>query len=152
MHSMIRRDLETVRGLARDAESGAASVEGIHATIAELRTNGPLWRLKNGCLHYCRFVHSHHNLEDSAVFPAIERTSPELAPTLERLMADHRRVAEELDAVEAAAVALDDADEARARERLVAALDALAGHLLEHLEVEERALEPALARMSSWAG
>ena len=152
VHSMIRRDLEVVQALARDTESGAVAAEGVHERIAALRTGGPLFQLKYGCLHYCRFVESHHSLEDRAVFPAVERADPELGPTLEKLIADHRVVAEELAAVEEAAALLEGPDEAAARTRLVSALDRLAGHLLEHLELEERSLEPALARMSSWAG
>jgi hemerythrin-like domain-containing protein len=92
------------------------------------------------CLHYCRFVHGHHRLEDVALFPALRRADPDLGPVVDRLEGDHRRVAEQLDELEAA-VAGDD------RDRVVLALDELAAHLLAHLELEEESIGPALRRM-----
>src|SRR5712671_4766576 len=58
VHDMIRRDLRTVRQMAADVAAGRAAGE-IRAGIRSLAASGPLWQLKTGCLHYCRFVHSH---------------------------------------------------------------------------------------------
>jgi Hemerythrin HHE cation binding domain len=145
VHGMVRRDLETVQELAGDVGDGMPPEE-VQRILDRLKTSGPLWQLKAGCLQYCRFVHSHHNLEDAALFPMLRRADPDLAPVVERLEADHRRVSDLLDTVEAAAAALDDAEEAEARRRVRHALDELAAHLLEHLELEERSVGPTLAR------
>ena len=135
VHGMIRRDLETVRGLAERARELPA--DELAAEVGALRANGPLWALKVNCLHYCRFVHGHHHLEDVALFPALRAADPELTPVVDRLEGDHRRVAAQLDEVEAA-VAADD------RDRLVPALNTLTETLLEHLAFEEESIGPTL--------
>jgi hypothetical protein len=139
VHGMIRQDLETVRALAARVAEGLPADE-IAAEVGALKANGPLWALKVNCLHYCRFVHGHHGLEDVALFPALRRAEPDLGPVVDRLEGDHRRVAEQLDELEAA-VSGDD------RDRVVLALDELAAHLLAHLELEEESIGPALRRM-----
>jgi hypothetical protein len=151
VHSMIRRDLETVSELANACAEGADAAE-IREGIAELKTNGPLWRLKVNCLHYCRFVESHHHTEDVAVFPTLRRREPDLAPTIDRLESDHRDVAALLERVEAAADALVDRERNDARSELVAALAGLGETLLAHLAFEEESLEAPLARMRTWVG
>jgi hypothetical protein len=141
VHGMIRQDLETVRALAARVADGLPA-EQIAAEVGTLKANGPLWALKVNCLHYCRFVHGHHRLEDVALFPALRRAEPGLGPIVDRLEGDHRRVAEQLDELEAAV----EADE---RDRIVLALDELAAHLLAHLELEEESIGPALRRMDT---
>ena len=144
VHGMIRQDLETVRALAALVAGGLPAGE-VAEQVASLAANGPLWALKVNCLHYCRFVHGHHRLEDVALFPALRDAEPDLAPLVDRLEGDHRRVAEQLDEVEAAVGALN-GDESE-RGRVVDVLDALAGDLLAHLEREEESIGPALRRM-----
>ena len=148
VHSHIRRDLVTVRELARMATEGEEAA-AIREGIADLKTNGPLWQLRFNCLNYCRFVHTHHNLEDSAIFPALRERDEALNPVIDRLEADHRVVSDLLDEVERGARgALE--QEAEVRERLAAALDRLADHLIEHLDYEEEALGPTLNSMEAW--
>lgn len=59
IHSHLRRDLKTVQRLARETRDGL-SPQTILAEIRNLETNSPLWRLKYGCMRYCRFIHTHH--------------------------------------------------------------------------------------------
>jgi hypothetical protein len=151
VHSMIRRDLEAVSELATACAEGADAAE-IRDGIVALKTNGPLWRLKVNCLHYCRFVESHHHTEDVAVFPTLRRREPDLGPTIDRLESDHRDVAALLERVEAAADALVDGERNAARSELVAALEALGGTLLSHLAFEEESLEAPLGRIRTWMG
>jgi hypothetical protein len=149
VHGMIRADLARVTLLAEDAAGGAAPEE-LRRRVAELKSSTILWQLRSGCLRHCIFVHSHHGLEDRAVFPAIRRVDPELNPVVDRLEREHREVAELLDDVERSLELIDGHPDAR--ERLVAALAALAALLLDHLAFEEESLEPALAKMRSWVG
>jgi hypothetical protein len=151
VHSMVRRDLRTVTSLAEEVAAGLGPAE-LQEQIQSLKDNGPLWRLKVNCLHYCRFVHSHHDLEDAALFPALRRANPDLDPVVDKLEADHRQVSELLDAVEAEAVELEAGDDPANRARVVEALVGLGGVLLEHLEFEERSIESTLARMTSLRG
>jgi hemerythrin-like domain-containing protein len=151
VHSMVRRDLGIVTTLAEEVATGLEPAE-LREQIQSLKDNGPLWQLKVNCLHYCRFVHSHHDLEDAALFPALRRTNPDLGPVVDKLEADHRQVSALLDTVEAAAAELEAGDDQVHRALLVEALEALGGVLLEHLEFEERSIESTLARMTSLRG
>jgi len=152
VHGALRADLAKVRELAAAAGDGAPA-ETIAAGIGELRANGPLWKLKMGCLAHCRFVHQHHRLEDIALFPALRRANPELQPVLEKLIADHRSIAGRVAAVEEAAAALGEDDGAEAasgaRERVAAELDALGSELLEHLSYEEANVAETMRSMAS---
>ena len=141
VHGMLRQELELVRSLAARVADGLPADE-LRVEVAALKANGPLWALKVNCLHYCRFVHGHHRLEDVALFPALRAADPDIAPVVDRLEADHRVVAAQLDEIEAA-VAGDE------QERVIAALDELAAHLLAHLELEEESIGPALRRMDT---
>jgi Hemerythrin HHE cation binding domain len=145
VHGMIRQDLATVRELAAEVAGGLPPEEAAEQ-VRSLAANGPLWALKVNCLHYCRFVHGHHRLEDAALFPALREAEPDIAPLVDRLEADHRRVTEQLDEVEAAVVALN--GDAGERGRVVEALNTLAEDLLAHLEREEESIGPALRRMN----
>jgi iron-sulfur cluster repair protein YtfE (RIC family) len=145
VHGLLRQDLAIVERLATEVADGAAAEEvvaGVHA----LETTGPLWRLRAGCLHYCRFVHHHHRLEDRALFPELRRVNPSLGPVVDRLQEDHRRVARLLEAVEAAVATLDAGDTPATRAAVAAALDDLAAHLLAHLELEEGSVAETLRR------
>jgi len=108
-----------------------------------------LWRLRVDCLYYCRFVHSHHNAEDRAFFPELRQTNPAINSVLDRLQADHRRVSDDLDAVEAAAKALTDDESPPARRAAADSLQALGENLLAHLDYEERSLEGTVLRFAS---
>jgi iron-sulfur cluster repair protein YtfE (RIC family) len=145
VHDLVRRDLATVRELAVRVVDGMPPGE-LQAELEALETRGPLWQLRVHCLHYCRFVHHHHRLEDVALFPALRRSDPQLAPVVDRLEADHRRVSDHLDEVGAAADALAQEDTVEARRRVAESLDALATHLLAHLDFEEESVGPAIRR------
>lgn len=149
IHSFLRRDLHTIRRLANEARDGAAP-EMILAGVRELETNSPLWRLKFGCLHYCRFVHAHHTIEDAAVFPMVRKHDPALNSVVDRLEEDHLVVHQITERIAAAAAAVAaDATGAR-RQELVTALSELEEHLLAHLAFEEESLGPLLSTWDAW--
>jgi hypothetical protein len=152
VHDMIRRDLRTVRQMAAGVTAGLPA-EQIRAGIASLAAGGPLWQLKINCMHYCRFVHSHHHAESVMLFPALREANPALNPVVDKLEADHLNVSRLLDEVETAARALgereDPADPAL-REQLRAALQALSTDLLAHLEYEEEHISGTLRTWSHW--
>jgi len=102
VHAAIRSDLERVEELAEQALDGLPAEE-LRKGLEDVKRDGMLWRLRVHCLYYCRFVHSHHGAEDYAFFPELRETNPALNPVIDRLEADHRRVSDDLDAVEAAA-------------------------------------------------
>jgi len=145
VHALLRQDLATVERLAVEVMEGAAA-GAVVEEVRALETAGPLWRLRASCLHYCRFVHHHHRLEDRALFPELRRVNPSLGPVVDRLQEDHREVAGLLEAVESAVEALDGDDTPAARVKVAAALEALADHLLAHLDLEEESVADTLRR------
>ncbi len=151
VHERIRHDLRICSDLAARVAEGA-SPEEVRAEIESLQTSSPLWKLRINCLYYCRFVHSHHHIEDVALFPAIRGTNPELGDVVDRLEADHRTVSARLDEVEAAADALVVDDTAAVRARVVACLGDLGADLLAHLAFEEESIGPAILAWEGWPG
>jgi hypothetical protein len=150
VHSAIRRDLETVERLAAEVSDGLPG-EAVEDALAELKTGGPLWRLKVNCLRYCSFVHAHHGAEDALLFPALRATDPSIDPVVDRLEADHARVSNLLDAVEDAARQLTETGGGDARRRVADGLRDLHGHLLEHLDYEELNAGPVIRRLDRLA-
>ena len=146
VHAGIRGDLARVERLASAVADGL-SVDGLNDELGALRGSSMLWQFQISCLRYCRFVHSHHHAEDTDFFGELEETNPALGPVVERLRAEHRAVSDHLDAVEAAARALSEDDGPEARRAVADALEALAGHLLAHLEYEERSVAATTRRL-----
>ncbi len=149
IHSLLRRDLRTARRLADEARDGL-SPETILAEVRNLQTNSPLWRLKFGCMYYCRFVHGHHTIEDAAVFPMVRKHDPSLNSVVDRLEEDHLTVHHITERIASVADrAATDASGA-SRFELVDALIELEEHLLAHLTFEEEALGPLLSTWDHW--
>ena len=146
VHAGIRGELARVERLAAAVVDGL-SVDGINEELEALRNDSTLWQFQVSCLRYCRFVHSHHHAEDTDFFDELEETNPALAPVVERLRAEHRAVSDYLDAVEAAARALTDNDSVDSRRAVADALEELGGHLLAHLEYEERSVATTTRRL-----
>jgi hemerythrin HHE cation binding domain-containing protein len=148
VHSMIRRDLTTVRQLALDVAMSMPPHE-VAEEIKNLKRGGKLWQLKMGCLRYCRFVHSHHNLEDAAFFPSLRAANPGINAVVDKLEDDHRKVSDLLDAVEEGADILTKIESDSVRRSIVDTLKVLSERLLEHLDYEELNVGPTLRRMDA---
>jgi hypothetical protein len=148
VHDMIRHDLALIQRMAADTAAGEPA-SAIRRGIRALASASPVWQLKAGCLHHCRFVHSHHSHESYLLFPALRQANPALNPVVDKLQADHEHVSGLLDEVEAAAQELADGTE---RDRLVAALGALSTDLLAHLAYEEASIADTLRTFTRWPG
>ncbi|WP_433833522.1 nitroreductase/quinone reductase family protein [Actinoplanes sp. CA-015351] len=122
VHDAFRRELRLIR--AEVARSGT-EVLG-----AQLRVN---------CLTLCAGLHGHHVREDGGLFPGLEAARPDLAPVLERLRAEHERMAVLLDQLQAVL-----AGPVHDRAVLVAEVDRLAALVEDHLDYEEKSLIPVL--------
>lgn len=135
------RELIAVHDFFRNALAELRRVIAAPPEETELRSWA--WDLRIQCLYFCNGLHRHHSLEDQRMFPAVLVEDPELGPIVERLEADHRKVAEIIDAIESRLVELS-SDPSGVREEL----NRMADTLLEHLAYEEDQLSPALARMT----
>ena len=118
VHDAFRRELELIRV---EAATGGATIG------AQLRVN---------CLTLCAGLGNHHMGEDLMLFPPIAAQYPEAESLIERLRADHERVA-------ALVAGLREALDGEPDD-LVAEVDRLAEELLRHLDVEEAWLLPLL--------
>jgi hemerythrin-like domain-containing protein len=125
VHGWLREQLDAIR---TDA-----------ATFSERATD-----VRMHCLTFCSILEHHHSGEDNQLFPFLARQHPELAPVVEELMRDHRKVAEILDQITALVRGMgaqpDPAEVARMRTEL----DGLAALLENHLTYEEKKLVPIL--------
>ncbi|RCG26883.1 nitroreductase family deazaflavin-dependent oxidoreductase [Sphaerisporangium album] len=121
IHDAFRRELAVVR--AEVARSGPG-------LAAQLRVN---------CLTVCQGLHHHHVGEDTGIFPHVAGLRPDLAPVLERLRAEHEKVAVLLEELRQA-VTGPDAGSAG----VLAQVERLIDELEAHLAYEEEQLIPVL--------
>jgi hemerythrin-like domain-containing protein len=84
-------------------------------------------------------------LEDRSVFPHLRRREAALGPVIDRLEEEHEQIAELLEHVDQALVALVAAEE-DGIDRVGRAMDLLTDALLSHFAYEERELVPPLDR------
>ena len=103
------------------------------------------WTLGTFCETYCRTVTNHHTLEDRSVFPHLRRSDAALGAVIDRLEEEHEQIAEMLERVDGALVALV-ASEADGIDRVERAMELLTSALLSHFSYEERELVEPLAR------
>ncbi|MEU4743665.1 nitroreductase/quinone reductase family protein [Actinosynnema sp. NPDC023658] len=139
--------LRQVAGGPPNASSWGAALKLVHdafrrelATIRrEVAASGPALgaQLKVNCLTACQGLRFHHTAEDSGTFPALRDRFPELGPVLDRLGAEHERMAVLLAQLQQT---LDRGDAADLR----ADVDRLVGELEAHLTYEEEQLIPFL--------
>jgi iron-sulfur cluster repair protein YtfE (RIC family) len=96
--------------------------------LHELKSDSVLWQLQ-------------------VFFGELRQANPAVNPVIDRLQADHRRVSVDLDAVEAAADALQRPEGDQARRAVVETLRALEQNLLAHLDYEELSVEATVRRL-----
>jgi hemerythrin-like domain-containing protein len=142
IHRHMRHDLDRLRRMMTAVPDDAAATEAVSAALRLRRS----WALRQHCTNFCGLVHGHHAIEDTALFPALRRTGPGLAATIDRLEAEHRELIDHLDDLEHALAALP--GDTAARTAASAAMARLAQHLDAHLRYEEAHLMPALTRLT----
>jgi hypothetical protein len=128
VHSALRRDLERARMVLSGSPHPEA--EQRRAIAGHL-----LWMM--------HFLHGHHTGEDDGLWPLVLAKNPAAADLLDRMDADHKRIAPAITALEQAADAYR--RDGAARQRVLDALAGLGEVLLPHLEREEREMMPVVA-------
>lgn len=145
VHDALRSELTQLRDLVEQVSIGQAGVGDARSHIATMTLRQNNWTLGVYCASYCRIVTGHHSLEDQSVFPHLRSRDPRLAPVIDRLEAEHHVIADVLERVDQALVAMVSAPDGLAQVR--AAVDLLTDTLLSHLAYEERELVEPLARL-----
>lgn len=133
VHQALREQLAALRReAARGAVPGAADAAA-----------GP--DLLSHCLGFCAAVRDHHDAEDSLALPALRAAAPELAPVLDKILADHSLVAGILGQIREL---LTPGQTPGQPGSLVRELDGLTAILESHFRYEERRIARALDQLS----
>jgi alkanesulfonate monooxygenase SsuD/methylene tetrahydromethanopterin reductase-like flavin-dependent oxidoreductase (luciferase family) len=145
VHDALRSELARLRDLVEQVADGRLSVGSARSAIDRMTLRQNNWTLGAYCEQYCRIVTGHHTLEDVSVFPHLRRVAG-TGPILDRLMEEHEVIADLLDHLDRALVALV-ADEDSGTQKLKEVLDLVTDALLSHLSYEERELLHPLAQV-----
>jgi hemerythrin HHE cation binding domain-containing protein len=132
--SMATAFLASHHGLRRDIRQFAGALGriagGDTSKVAALQEE---WR------QYRNTLHGHHQVEDTAIFPGIKAQHPELAPVIDGLVEDHRKIDPLLEEGDKAFEALP-----AERRPAIRVIGSLGGLLHSHLETEETHIVPFL--------
>ncbi|HEY8307595.1 MAG TPA: LLM class flavin-dependent oxidoreductase, partial [Lapillicoccus sp.] len=145
VHDYLRSELGRLRDLVEQVRDGRTSVGSARSAINRMTLRQNNWTLGAYCEQYCRVVTGHHSLEDASMFPHLRRVEG-AAPVVDRLQEEHEVIAELLDHLDRALVALVGDEEAGTEQQLQEVLDLVTDALLSHLSYEERELLHPLAQ------
>jgi hypothetical protein len=145
VHDALRSELAQLRDLVEQVAAGTTNAAAVRSFITRMTIRQNNWTLGTFCETYCRTVTNHHTLEDRSVFPHLRRSEPALGPVIDRLEEEHEQIADLLERVDQALVALVAAEE-DGIDRVEQAMDLLTDALLSHFSYEERELIEPLAR------
>lgn len=145
VHDHLRQELTQIRDVVRQVADGALDIGGARSLINTMTMRQNNWTLGAYCESYCRVVTMHHTAEDRSLFPQLRRADPRLVPVVDRLEQEHHMIAEVLERLDAALVAL--VAEPGAITELQTTMDVLTDNLLSHLSYEERELVGPLSQL-----
>ena len=143
MHDGLRGELDRLRELVAQLEQGDVDPSAVRSFLNRMTIRQNNWTLGVYCATYCRIVTGHHTLEDRSVFPHLKARAPELGDVIDRLQEEHEVIADLLERIDAAIVALVSSE---GIEEVRATVDALTDAMASHLSYEERELVEPLAR------
>jgi hemerythrin-like domain-containing protein len=146
VHDQLRSELVRLRRLMDDVGHGRTNPTAVRSFFNRMAIRQNDWTLGAFCESYCRTVTVHHTLEDRNLFPHLQQAEEGLAPVLDRLAEEHEVIAEILDRIDSALVALV-ASEPDGMALVRKAVDLLTDALVSHLSYEERQLVEPLARL-----
>jgi alkanesulfonate monooxygenase SsuD/methylene tetrahydromethanopterin reductase-like flavin-dependent oxidoreductase (luciferase family) len=145
VHDALRAELEQLHDIIGQVQRGIIDAGRARSLVNTMAMRQNAWTLGAFCESYCRIVTTHHSLEDRSVFSHLRRRDERLAPVLDRLSEEHEVIAEVLDRVDRALIAMVTQPDGMAQ--LAGAVDLLDDVLLSHLSYEERELVEPLARL-----
>jgi hemerythrin-like domain-containing protein len=145
VHEHLRTELRELRQAASQVAMGAMDPAAARSLLNRMAMRQNYWTLGTFCAQFCRVVNIHHTIEDYQMFPSLRREDSSLKPVLDQLHREHEVIAEQLDRVDRALVAMMNDPDKLGEVRRVA--DELGDMLLSHLAYEEDELLGALGRL-----
>ncbi|MET7421960.1 LLM class flavin-dependent oxidoreductase [Dactylosporangium sp. NPDC005555] len=145
VHDHLRQELEQLRDLVGQVAAGTMDVGAARSMINTMTMRQNSWTLGTYCESYCRVVTTHHTLEDVQLFPRLRAADPRLVPVVDRLEAEHHVIADVLERVDTALVAMVSRPDGIGE--VGKAVELLRDTLLSHLAYEERELVGPLGRL-----
>jgi thiamine monophosphate kinase len=146
VHDGLRAELGRLRDAIDEVAAGASDPVVLRSFFNRMTIRQNNWTLGAFCQSYCRAVTGHHSLEDSSVFPHLGQADTRLEAVLARLGEEHEVIAEILERIDAALVALV-ASEPDAMARVRESVDLITDAMASHFSYEERELVEPLARL-----
>ena len=146
VHDGLRAELERLRGVLDEVGEGETDPAALRSFFNRMTIRQNNWTLGAFCQSYCRAVTGHHSLEDSSVFPHLGQADSRLEPVLARLGEEHETIAEILERIDRALVALV-ASEPDAMSRVRGSVDLITDAMASHFSSEDRELVEPLARL-----
>lgn len=145
VHEHLRTELREIQEAAAQVAAGALDPAAARSLINRMAMRQNYWTLGTFCAQFCRVVNLHHTIEDYQMFPSLRREDSSLKPVLDQLHREHEVIAEQIDRVDQALVAMMNDPDKLGEVRRVA--DELGDMLLSHLAYEEDELLGALGRL-----
>jgi hemerythrin-like domain-containing protein len=146
VHDGLRAELSRLREVVDEVGAGGTDPAALQSFFNRMTIRQNNWTLGAFCQAYCRAVTGHHSLEDSSVFPHLGKADARLEAVLTRLGEEHEVIAEILERIDAALVALV-ASEPEAMNRVREAVDLITNAMASHFSYEERELVEPLSRL-----
>jgi hypothetical protein len=146
VHDGLRAELVRLRDAIDEVAAGASDPAALRSFFNRMTIRQNNWTLGAFCQSYCRAVTGHHSLEDSSVFPHLGQADARLDAVLVRLGEEHEVIAEILERIDQALVALV-ASEPDAMARVRESVDLITDAMASHFSYEERELVEPLARL-----
>jgi len=144
IHDHLRDNMTTLRTILEQAAAGEITPQEAEARTENLTMTTNYRRFGNLCGQYCQIVHTHHSIEDQAIFPELSTKGEAYRKVVERLMAEHEVVHEILVRLVGALVDLARSPGPDTMASARELYDALERVLLSHLGYEEEEIGDAL--------
>ncbi|MCP1198877.1 hemerythrin domain-containing protein [Notoacmeibacter sp. MSK16QG-6] len=148
IHEHHRRQLSGLKKIFSDLERGDASADDMVTAAQSLSMTDNLRRFGTLCGQECQALVFHHQIEDGAMYPQLQR-SEELKAVIDQLMAEHQVVHAQIVALwDATTAFLEKPDDPTKRRELGRAIERLQKTVLSHFGYEEDALLDAIDHFS----
>lgn len=153
VHQMYLRDLTQIEALMQAIREGRADPAALAPALRKLPMAENLRTFGTVCGQACGALSNHHLIEDSSLFPHIERSAIDHAPVVARLRAEHKVIEV---ALEHLAEKADDLAQARSGggevdhdtfEPVAERYAELLAVLRSHFGYEETRLAPIMGRL-----